>query len=175
MEKFTKVLDDQLLDYLDGKLDPSKLALLKTQLESSHALKARLDELRLVHRVLASSKLESPSTTFVNRVMVNLNKTSLSSSLSPKNGLLLLMGVTVATVMLLVLLGAGVFDQFKGSLSLPETLPAQKYLQESLPAIAVNGKLMINILVGLNLVLAFLVLDKTVFKPYFQRRAGAQL
>ena len=175
MEKLTKAQDDQLLDYLDGKLDVNTLPLLKDRLEGSPAMQARLEELRTVHRTLALGKLESPSSTFVNRVMINLNTTSFSTGLSPKNGLLLLLGVTVATCMLLVMLSAGVFDQFSGKVSLPDVVPAQKYLQQSLPTISINGKLLLNILVGLNLVLAFLVLDKTVFKPFFQKRAGAQL
>ncbi len=174
MDKFTTKQDDQLLDYLDGKMDATNLQQLKKALESSSVLQARLEALRLVHRTLSHGKLESPSPSFVSKVMMNLDNASFSSGLSPKNGLLLLMGVTVATGMLLVMLNTGIFDQFKGLVAWPQSLPAQKYLQ-SLPAVSINGKLIIDILVGLNLLLAFLVLDKTVLKPFFQKRAGVQL
>jgi hypothetical protein len=175
MEKFPKNQDDQLLDYLDGKLDATQLDLLRKKLENSSDLNERLESLRVVHRTLSFGKLESPSSTFVSKVMSNLNTSPFSSGLSPKNGLLLLLGVTVAVGMLLVLLNAGIFDQFKGLVALPQTAPAQKYLQQSLPSISINGKLMIKILIGLNLMLAFLVLDKTVLRPFFQKRAGAEL
>ncbi len=164
--------DNRLLDYLDGKLDGARLHQLKKDLESSAPLQVRLDELRTVHRVLAHTKLESPSPAFVNRIMQNLNAPSFSSSLSPRNGLLLLTGMLVAACMLAAMISAGVFDQFSGIISLDETAPVKKYFQHSLPSVAINGKLIIKIIVAVNLVLAFIVLDRTVLRPLFQKRAG---
>ena len=171
MEDFKQEEDDQLLDYLDGKLDGARLQQLKKNLESSTPLQVRLDELRTVHRVLAQTKLESPSPAFVNRVMQNLDA-PLYSSLSPRNGLLLLTGMLVAAGMLAAMISTGVFDQFSGIISLDETVPVKKYFQQSLPSVAINGKLIIKIIVGVNLVLAFIVLDRTVLRPLFQKRAG---
>lgn len=175
MEKIPTAMDDRLLDYLDGKLEGAPLQQLKKEVEGSSSLQARLETLRTVHRVLAHTKLESPSPAFVNRVMQNLNAVSFPSALSPRNGMLLLAGVMAAAGILVVMISAGIFDNVQGMVSLEQTLPVKKYFQQSLPVISVNGKLIINIIVGLNLVLAFLVLDKTVLKPFFQRRAGAHL
>ena len=175
MEEFKQEQDNRLLDYLDGKLDGARLQQLKKDLESSTPLQIRLDELRTVHRVLAQTKLESPSPAFVNRVMQNLSAPSFSSSLSPRNGLLLLTGVLVAAGMLAAMISAGVFDQFSGIISLDETAPVKKYFQQSLPSVAINGKLIIKIIVGVNLLLAFIVLDRTVLRPLFQKRAGMLL
>ena len=175
MEKIKQTDDDRLLDYLDGKLEGAHLLQLKKDLENTSSLQVRLDELRIVHRVLAQTKLESPSPAFVNKVMQHLHSPSFSSSLSPRNGLLLLMGMLVATGMLVAMVSAGVFDQFSGMISMDKAIPVKKYLQQSLPEMSIHGKLIIQIIVGLNLVLGFIVLDRTVLKPLFQKRAGMQL
>lgn len=176
MEKIKQTDDDRLLDYLDGKLEGARLLQLKKDLEHNSFLQVRLDELRLVHRVLAQTNLESPSPAFVNKVMQHLHSPSFSSySLSPRNGLLLLVGMLVAAGMLVAMVSAGVFDQFSGMISMDKAIPVKKYLQQSLPEMSINGKLIIQIIVGLNLVLGFIVLDRTVLKPLFQKRAGMQL
>ncbi len=175
METITTAQDDRLLDYLDGRLDGITLQQLRKELESSATLQKRLEELRMVHRTLAGTQMESPSPAFVNTVMQNLHKTSFSSTLSPRNGLLLLLGMTVASGLLAVMMGAGVFDQFNGSISLEQVAPVKNYIQQSLPVVAISGKLIINIMIGLNLVLGFFVLDRTVLKPFFQKRSGLML
>lgn len=176
MDTLSKAQDDLLLNYLDGRLEGNALSEFKRELENSAPLKARLEILRRVHRTLAlQNNLESPSPQFVNKVMQNLNNAPAASLLSPRNGLFLLTGVMVATGILAFMISAGTFDQFNGILSLDQAAPVQKYFQQGLPAIPIDGKLIINILIGLNLVLAFLVLDRTVLRPFFQKRAGMQL
>jgi hypothetical protein len=178
MEKIPTPIDDKLLDYLDGKLDGSALAQLRKDLEASAVLQERLESLRTIHRALAHTKLETPSPLFVGKVMKDLHSVTFPSTLSPKNGLLLLAGTMVAAGILIVMISTGFFDNANGVVNL-ETLeqisPAKKYIQQTLPTISINGKLVIDILVGLNMVLAFLILDKTVLKPFFQKRAGVQL
>ncbi len=175
MEKITTVQDDRLLNYLDGKLDGTELVQLKKDLESSDLLQARLNELRMIHRVLAHTALETPSFAFTNKVMQNLHSKPVTSYLSPRNGLLLLAGVMVAAGMLVAMISAGIFDDMGGIVSLDKAIPVKNYVHQSLPTISVNGKLLIKIIIGLNLVLVFIVLDRTVLKPYFQKRAGMQL
>lgn len=176
MDTISKAQDDMLLHYLDGKLEGHGLSELKKELEGSEALRARLEVLRRIHRTLAlHNTLDSPSPNFVGKVMQNLNAAPSSPMLSPRNGLLLIAGVMVATGILAFMISAGTFDQFNGIISIDQTETVQKYFQQGLPAIPVDGKLMINILIALNLVLAFLVLDRTVLRPFFQKRAGLQL
>jgi hypothetical protein len=167
--------DDRLLDYLDGRLEGPFLEQLRKDLENSEDLRKRLEEFRLVHRTLAITQLEAPSQAFVNKVMQNLHRTSYSPSLSPRNGILLLAGMMVASGLLVVMISAGIFDQFSGFISLQKVAPVQKYLQQSLPVISVNGKLLINFMVGINLILGFIILDRTVLKPFFQKRSGLML
>jgi len=107
--------------------------------------------------------------------MKNLHVAPPQSTLSPRNGLFLLAGVIVAAGILMTIMGSGVFDGFKETVPLDGPSQLQKYIQPSLHQISVNGRMIIKILVGLNLALAFVVLDRTVLKPYFQKRAGLQL
>ncbi|NOT77072.1 MAG: hypothetical protein HOP08_19280 [Cyclobacteriaceae bacterium] len=175
MEKITTIQDDKLLNYLDGKLNELEVIQLRKELEASAVLQARLEDLRLVHRTLAHTTLDTPSMAFTNKVMLNLHSQSFPTYLSPKNGLLLLGGIIIAAGMLVVMITAGIFDQVNGPISLDKTLPVSQYFKQSLPTVSINGKLVVKIIVGLNLVLAFFILDRTVLKPFFQKRAGTQL
>ncbi len=60
-------------------------------------------EVRLIDSVLGQkAKLESPSSNFTHRVMMNLHSMPVASSLSPRNGLLLLCGTIVAVTILTI-------------------------------------------------------------------------
>lgn len=174
MEKFPVPADDRLLDYLDGTLSVDETARLTAELESSPALTQRLEELSIIHHVLSQSKLETPSLTFTTKVIQNLHRIPVSHSLSPKNGLLLLGGMLVAAGILMVMMSVGSFDNVTGLISMKELKPVQNYFQQSLPTFSINGKLIIKILVGVNLMVAFFILDRTILRPLFQRRAGMQ-
>jgi hypothetical protein len=45
-----------------------------------------------------------------------------------------------------------------------------KYLDWELPEIPFNGKLIVNLIIIANIALAFIVLDRAVLKPWFERR-----
>jgi hypothetical protein len=47
---------------------------------------------------------------------------------------------------------------------------SKKIIKDPLPAFHFSGKLLINIAIVLNLALAWIVLDRTILKPLFQRR-----
>lgn len=117
--------------------------------------------LRLIDETLSKNKLESPSSNFTHRVMMNLHSMPVASSLSPKNGVLLLCGTILALTILTALLGGGMFDSVIKTIDVPQ-------VKTSIP---VNGKWIVNGLVFLNIVLAFLVLDRTILRPLFNRRA----
>jgi len=57
-------------------------------------------ELKVIDDVLGKNKLESPSSNFTHRVMMNLHSMPVASSLSPRNGLLLLGGTVIAVTIL---------------------------------------------------------------------------
>jgi hypothetical protein len=171
MEKITQQQDDRLLDYLDGKLSGAEAAMLKNQLEHSPVLKQRLEELTDVHTLLSNSTLAEPSRNFTQFVMNNLDKVpARANTLSPRNGLILLCGILVATGITILLLATGSFDILSTPIQMESLKIPKEIMNQSLPSISVTGKTMMKILVILNIGLAFLVLDRTVLKPYFGRK-----
>jgi hypothetical protein len=118
--------------------------------------------LRLIDETLSKNKLESPSSNFTHRVMMNLHVVPVASSLSPRNGVLLLCGTILALTILTLLVGGGMFDSVIKTIDVPQ-------VRTSIP---VNGKWIVNGLVILNIVLAFLLLDRTILRPWFNRRAS---
>jgi hypothetical protein len=117
--------------------------------------------LRLVDEALGKNKLESPSSNFTHRVMMNLHRMPAASSLSPKNGILLLCGTILALTILTTLLGGGMFDSVIRTIDLPQ-------IKTTIP---VNGEWIVDGLILLNIVLAFLLFDRTILRPLFNRRA----
>lgn len=169
MKKVTQQSDDMLLDFLDGKLNTQQQTMLRDALQTDFELRKRLDELRLVHEMLSTTTLDTPSRSFTPMVMTNLNQAPLHRGVSIKNGLLLLGGVIVVLSIAVVLLSAGVFDQTT-TVNLNEITVTQKFIKQSLPTISIDGKMLINTIVLLNLIIAFLVLDRAILRPFFQRR-----
>ncbi len=168
MNKVPQEIDDQLLDYLDGRLGP-RTKEIESMLGNNPAVRARLEELKVVHGHLAHQNIQEPSTGFTKRVMDNLRKYPYSQGLRMRNTLLLLLGVLVASGIGVVLLSGGVFDNFTGEIS-PNTIPLGPNIQKSIPVIPLNGKLIVNILIFLNLGLAFLILDRGILRPWFEKR-----
>jgi hypothetical protein len=175
MEKITTAQDDRLLDYLDGKLSGAEAAMLKSQLEKSSILSQRLEELRMVHTLLGKTSLMEPSFDFTQRVMTNLDRLPIKApTLSPKNGLILLCGILVATGLTILLLITGSFDVFNAPIQIESLKLPKNIINEPLPSFNISGKTIMKLLVALNIGLAFLVLDRTVLKPYFGRKHRSQ-
>jgi anti-sigma factor RsiW len=171
MKAIPQVLDDKLLAYLDNTLSPSETLELQQQVEHDMALKARLEALRKIHEALQQITIEEPSRNFTQAVMGKLDQAAApSSGISIRNGILLLVAVLAATGMALYLLSGGVFDNATTPVDLPTMNLPEKYFDQPLPPIYFDGKLMINIIILLNLGLAWVVLDRTILRPYFKRR-----
>ena len=141
MDKINSNQEASLQEFLEGALDGTALQELKEQLANSPAMQRRLEELRSIHEHFSTSTLQAPSTAFVDRVMRNLSRATQSYYPSPKNGLMLLAGVMVATGMLAMMMSAGTFDQVTGLITLEQIEPLKKYVTPSLPSISINGKL----------------------------------
>jgi anti-sigma factor RsiW len=174
MKKIPQALEEMLFDYIDGTLNAADKQRLETELSHNHELKARLDELQNVELWLSKIPVEEmPSRNFTQQVMGKLDQyPARSSSLTSRNGIFLLAGILVAVGLASILVSSGVFDGVQTTINLNQELP-QKYIQKSLPPIALSGKLIVNIVILLNLGLAWLVLDRVILKPLFQRRMHA--
>lgn len=175
MERITQKQDDQLLQYLDGTLATKDKTELETQLAKNANLELRLAELRNIHSMLGSkARLEQPSKLFTDKVMLHLDRLPRESTISPRNGLLLLFGILVAAGAMVFLLTSGVFDNLNDTISF-EKLPLKNdFIKNSLPNIPFNGKWMVNSILLLTMGLAFVLLDRTILKPYFDKRSRMQ-
>ena len=172
MNKLSPAKEEELLRYLDGELETSHKIKLEAELQRAPDLKERLEELRVIRSfLLRKATLETPSKTFTQKVMAGLDAQPVKS-FSPGKGLLLLIGVLIASVLALMLLSNGVFDQTNTSL-LVDTAPIKnKWIEETTYSIPFNGKILVNGIIFLNLALALVLLDRTVLRPIFQKRAS---
>ncbi len=176
MERISQKLDDQLLHYLDGILAGTDKSDLEELLRKDNQLRIRLEELRKVNQMLAGkARLEHPSKVFTERVMSNLDHLPERSTMSPKNGLLLLCGIMVAIGALTLLLTLGVFDNMNSAISLEKMVVKNDLIKNPLPSIPFNAKWLINGILISTLGLAFVLLDRTVLRPLFEKRSRMQL
>lgn len=162
--------DDKLFEYMDGGLKGSEKENIEQLLKTTPALQARLEELRKLDADLRTIKLEQPSKNFTQRVMNKLDQYPVRSNFTLRNGILLLTGVLVAVGIGALLVSGGVFDG-TNTIDLNQTIvPVNKYIEKPLPTFNFDGKMMVNIIIVLNLALAFVVLDRAILKPWFERR-----
>lgn len=174
MRKISQEVDDLLWGYLAGTLDSDKVEKLEKGLSNSEDLQRRLEALQLMQSVMSDTQLLHPSSNFTKRVMSNLHQAPVPSVVTPKNGLILLCGVLVALGIAATMVDVGFFNSLNGILSLNKINMPKGVNTLSLPSIALNGKLIINSIIAINLGLAFLILDRTVLKPFFNKRSRMQ-
>jgi hypothetical protein len=169
--KISRELEGKLFEYIDGELKGFEKENLEELLKTSPDLKARLDELRTFDSELRSIQVEQPSKNFTHHVMGRLDQYPIKSTkVTFRNGILLLAGVLVAVGIGSLLIAAGVFDG-TSTIDLNQTIvPVDKYIKNPLPTFNFNGKMIMNTIIVLNLALAFMVLDKAILKPWFERR-----
>jgi anti-sigma factor RsiW len=173
MNKLSPAKEEELLRYLDGDLEPAQKIKLEAELQTAADLNGRLEELRVIRLyLLRKATLETPSKTFTQKVMAGLDAQPVKSLFSPRKGLLLLMGVIIASVLALMLLSNGLFDQTNTSLLVDATPIKNKWIQDTTFSIPFNGKILVNGIIFINLALALVLLDRTVLRPLFQKRAS---
>ncbi len=174
MDKVTQESDDLLLRYIDGTIGLSEKQNLEKELERNETLRKRFDQLRSTHSLLRANRLYEPSKNFTQQVMSRLSLDPLRGTSFPiYNGILILVGVLVVVIIASVLVPAGVFDNISTTIDLNQVEISKKYIEKTLPAVSIDGKLMVNIIIIVNLALGWLVLDRAILKPIFQRRLHA--
>ena len=170
MGKIPQHIDDQLLDYLDDVLSPGERSIVEQLVAGNDLFKQRLQELKAIHHLLEGALPEEPAKNFTTSVMSRLDESPLKSGFSIMNGVFLLSGIVIAIGIGAWLLAAGVFDQARTMVDLNQIPLSQEYINYTLPALSIDGKLVINMMIILNLALALIVLDRMILKPIFQRR-----
>lgn len=131
------------------------------------------DDLQWVDEYIKTIHPEQPSVNFTQQVMNNLHRASaVTLGLPSRNTMLILVGILVTIGIGIVMLAGGVFNSITSITIRPEIL-SNDQLQQYIPTIPFNGKLIINIVILMNLALVFIILDRAVLKPWFDRRAKA--
>jgi hypothetical protein len=166
--------NERLIRYVSGELNEAEAALVEGELQRSPELQKQFDQVKEIDRFLQrQSKPAHPSKSFTEQVMRGITLPIRNSALSPKMGLLLLLGVLVITTVAVLSLRNGLFD----SMEFPISLNLQSmYLDKlSIPTfnLPLSGKWLVSLFLILNIAVGFILLDRTILKPYFQRRAEA--
>ncbi len=171
MKKISQELDTELLLYLDGQLKDTAREKIVLALQQDEALRQRLTQLEAMESSVKNNFLEIPSKNFTHLVMQKLDQyPAQPSSFNMLNGIWLLIGVLLMSAIATVLVSSGVFDQATGTLDLNTVKLPSLNLKRTLPSIPIDGKLIINITILLNLGLCWLVFDRAILKPLFRRR-----
>lgn len=166
---------EELNRYLDDDLDGPARKDLEQRLESNESLRAAYVALADAHRLLAAQTRLEPPRNFTEKVMTGLDQYAPPRfSMSVRNGVFLLIGVLLAVVVTLYFAATGLFN---GDVSIAhpfgETIQ-QQLAERHLPPVSFDGKMLVHAIVLLNLVLAWIVLDRTILRPLFRRRLAAQ-
>lgn len=130
-------------------------------------------ELSSIDRYLQSVRIEQPSVNFTQNVMSNLQRASaVTLSLPSRNNILMLAGILVTIGVAILLIAGGAFNTVTSITVDPNIIPNDQ-IRQYIPSITFNGKLIINIVILMNLALAFMMLDRAVLKPWFEKRRHA--
>lgn len=163
-------MEEKLLDYLDGTLPPAAAQALEERLKTDTRLRNQLARLTQAEKYMQAFNTHKPvpDAHFTHQVMQCIRKHP-QAQVTPSiyRGVLLMAASLFAGVAICVLLYAGYFDHV-ASLNLNRQFLHQ-YIHQSVPIITLRGTTIAYVILAGNLILAWLVLDKTVLKPWFQR------
>jgi hypothetical protein len=168
MKKIPQQTEEKLLEYIDGVLSAEDVIRIEKMIRSDHAVKERLEELREAGRFLSGTSWQHPSHNFTQKVLERLNDQPQKSTVSIRKSIYLLAAIIVTIALATLLVTTGTFDGTT-SLNLNEMVQT-KYLKQPLPTFSFDGKLLVNVIIVLNIIIAFIVLDRTILKPWFDRR-----
>ncbi len=130
-------------------------------------------ELTAIDRYLKSVRIEQPSVNFTQHVMNNLHRASaVTLNLPSRNKMLMLAGLLVMAGITILLIAGGAFTSVN-TITLDQNLIPNDQIRKYIPSIPFNGKLIMNIVILMNLALAFIILDRAVLKPWFEKRRHA--
>ena len=165
------ITDDELLNFLDGMGSERERRNFEKSVNENAANQKRLKELEAVHFFLRNQKgIEQPSKNFTEKVMDRLHTKPSFTFFSPKNGLILLAGLIVASGLALMLASSGAFDQLHTVFNF-QSIPLKTDIVKVPTSVPFDIKVFVKIFVLVNLVIGFLLLDRTILRPIFQKRS----
>lgn len=170
MKKISQENEIKLLEYIDGTLNADEAAALIRLVEEKPELKARLQELQGLNAYLTGHAASQPSTNFTQKVMSRLDQYPRAAGLPIWKNVMLLAGIIITAGIATWLVSLGIFDG-TARIDLNSVIFQKGHVKQSLPSLSFNGKLIVNAIIIFNLVIAFFLLDRTVLRPWFQRRS----
>lgn len=171
MRTITQRDRDELANYIDDNLSHEERTAFEQRLLNDAALREQYTSLTEAHQLLSNPLLLSPSRNFTAAVMQHLdNYPGSAPSYSIRNGIFLLVGVSLVGLLALYLAQAGIFDGPVTLSGLIDSSLAERVFNGSWKPVSFDGKVLVNAIVLLNICVAWMVLDRTILKPLFRRR-----
>lgn len=174
MKTSSKTYYDLLPGYVDGTLSFTDKQRLEKQLEHDALLRTTLARLLATDNALRDTFTQAePSRDFTLKIMANLERVPVQEpARSVRKSIFLLAGALVAAACTALLLAAGFFDAATTTLTvnifkLPAS--ASRYVPQDIP-ISINSRMLLNSIIMINVVVALIVFDRTILKPFFQKR-----
>ena len=166
---FNHDIEQQMLELLDGNLQKDEGVRLMDKINADPSLQAKWKALQIVHHSLQQTQWEHPGNFFTKQVMEGIDHFTPKTSIH-LNRIFLLLGIMVLVILGSWSVSSGIFD-FESTLSLnPLSPPSQKFIPQ-LPDIILKGKWIVNIIIVLNLILGWFILDRTILRPWFENRS----
>lgn len=170
MKALPQHLEDRVQRYVDGTLTGTEKTTFENLCLTDSELAKRVEEVMTTDGLLKSMTASDPSSNFTASVMSKLRNESVKQVTSIRSSMMLMVGIVLILLMAAGLSATGVFDGTT-ALDLNEVAPTGQFLKENLPVVTIDGKVMMNVIIMLNIAVAFVVLDRAIFKPFFQKRA----
>lgn len=170
MKKISRENEIKLLEYIDGTLNADEAAALMRLVEEQPEMKVKLHELQTLNAYFAVDAIAQPAKNFTQRVMSRLDQNPRLAGLPIWKNVMLLVGIVLTAGIATWLVSLGMFDG-TARIDLNSVILQKGPLNQSLPSLSFDGKMIVNAIIIFNLVIAFFLLDRTVLRPWFQRRS----
>ncbi len=165
-----KFTEEIIVKYLDGELSVAEANTFESELTNNKSFADLYERHQAIHNSLLNKKVLSPSQGFTDRVMASVSSLSFSSNtFFNRTRLYVLLLIIIALATTLYYFSAQFYPAIGSEISNELTLkdftlnlqPAQQLL---------DSALLFKIVFYVNGLVCLLLLDRAIFKPYFERR-----
>lgn len=170
------VTDNEILDFIDGKLSPSDAMEFQKKLDSNEEFNLRFQNLQLVDKNLSEIPNMKPNRNFTDKVMVNLNRSMESAGVDLasfwKKNLIVVIGI--ASIGLFAAVALMLIPGFTDIL--PAITPQEFSITDTTIRLdpgsmkLFDGNLFIKGILYLNAIIILFLLEKAILKPFFRHR-----
>jgi len=169
-----KITDNDLLEYIDGRMAAEAAKSIKVQIDADPELKAQYDALVEVDKHLQQLPVQKISEGFTSRVMANLyNIKYQPSSYFQKRNLMTLLSILCGVVIGIYILSSSLTNiTFFENLNINPIGIQEQEIDLNPFLNFFTSDIFIKVFVFFDLLLALFLLDVGVLKPYFKNRSN---